>query len=206
MTEKNYHHGDLKADLIREGLIILDKEGYEGLSLRKVAKACGVSQTAPYRHFKDKNDLIDAIKAEALNSFNQRLEQAVNDYPDDPERQLSEMGVAYIQFFVENPEYLRLLFLSNYQNNRNAKFLNQTEYLTTSHPFKTFHDAVVRCNNSNKMPNSPDETILYSWGLVHGIAILIANDEVKLTSNYLTTVRNLLSADKIALYRTPYTT
>lgn len=54
MHNQNYHHGDLKAALIKEGLKILDREGYQGLSLRKMAKACNVSQTAPYRHFKNK--------------------------------------------------------------------------------------------------------------------------------------------------------
>jgi AcrR family transcriptional regulator len=54
LTEKNYHHEGLKNELIEKGLKILNKEGYEGFSLRKAARVCGVSQTAPYRHFKDK--------------------------------------------------------------------------------------------------------------------------------------------------------
>lgn len=205
MTDKNYHHGDLKAGLIREGLLILDKEGYDGLSLRKVAKACGVSQTAPYRHFKDKNELIAAIKAEALGSFNQHLEQAVSDFPDDPERQLSEMGIAYIQFFVENPQYLRLLFLNNYQNSNDTNFLRETERLTPKHPFKTFHDAVERYYKTNKIPLSSDEIMLYSWGLVHGIAILLANHEVNLNGDYLTIVRNLLRMEIPASDTAPHT-
>ena len=52
MPAQTYHHGDLKTQLIREGLKLLDAEGYQGFTLRKVAKLCGVSQTAPYRHFK----------------------------------------------------------------------------------------------------------------------------------------------------------
>jgi AcrR family transcriptional regulator len=192
MSDNNYHHGDLKAELIREGLLLLDKEGYDGLSLRKVAKACGVSQTAPYRHFKDKNELVEAIKAEALSNFNKHLEQAVDAYPDDPEKQLSEMGIAYIKFFVENPEYLRLLFLSNYQNKSCADFTNQPEHLTSGHPFKTYLNAVERYYKSDtNQPLEPDEIMLYSWGLVHGIAILVANNEVKLQKDYLTIVRKL---------------
>jgi AcrR family transcriptional regulator len=70
LTKKNNHHEDLKNELIEKGLKILNKEGYEGFSLRKAARACGVSQTAPYRHFKDKDALVEAIKMRALREFN----------------------------------------------------------------------------------------------------------------------------------------
>jgi hypothetical protein len=109
-AEDGYHHENLKDELIREGLTILDREGYEGFSLRKVARACGVSQTAPYRHFKDKDALIAAILMEAMRAFNQSLEEAALRYPEDPKGRLKEIGVAYVRFFAQRPEYLRLLF------------------------------------------------------------------------------------------------
>ena len=58
MAKDKYHHGTLKEDLINKGLELLNKEGFEGFSLRKVASMCGVSHTAPYKHFKDKYELI----------------------------------------------------------------------------------------------------------------------------------------------------
>ena len=113
LVKENYHHSDLKSDLIKKGLKILVAEGYEGFSLRKVARDCGVSQTAPYRHFKNKDELVLAIAQEAISKFNQVLQCAVDKYPDDSQSQLKEMGYAYIEFFVKNPEYLHLIFLSD---------------------------------------------------------------------------------------------
>ena len=80
--------------------------------LLRVASACNVSQTAPYRHFKSKDDLITAIVMEAMQAFDEKLSESFQKYPADPEMLLKEMGIAYVHFFYENPEYLRLLFSS----------------------------------------------------------------------------------------------
>jgi AcrR family transcriptional regulator len=149
MPDKNYHHGDLKSQLIREGLKLLDKEGYEGFALRKVAKSCGVSQTAPYRHFRNKDELIAAITLQAMEAFDRRLRQALGQHPDDPASGLREMGMAYINFFIENPEYLRLLFLSDIQERmKSAGFgcdwSKAEQHLCDNHPFAALIHATAR--------------------------------------------------------------
>lgn len=193
MPNQSYHHGDLKADLIRTGLKLLDQEGFEGFSLRKVAKACNVSQTAPYRHFKNKEELITAITVEALRAFNDALELAVNLHPDNPKQQLTELGVAYIKFFVENPEYLRLLFLSDIKEKMKAYYQCDPCYCDGKDPFQTFYETLLRYTEAYPEQNmKQNELMLYSWGLVHGIAILIASKEVPLEGDYLTLARNII--------------
>lgn len=182
MPEKNYHHGDLKTQLIFEGLRLLDKEGYESFSLRKVAKACGVSQTAPYRHFENKDELIGAITQEALTAFGARLEAAIGQHPNDVTVQLREMGVAYIRFFAENPEYLRLLFLTDIE----LKSRFSEKFQSCSHAeahadrsFSVLEETVVRYKKAHPDERmSQEELVLYCWGLVHGISTLIAAGEL----------------------------
>jgi AcrR family transcriptional regulator len=183
MPEKNYHHGDLKTQLILEGLNLLDKEGYENFSLRKVAQACGVSQTAPYRHFESKDALISAITQHALEAFGARLEAAVAKHPDNVSEQLREMGVAYIRFFAEKPEYLRLLFLSDYE--LRARFSQSVHASCHAHAefvdrsFSVLEETVVRYKEAHpELSMSQEELALYSWGLVHGISTLIAGGEL----------------------------
>ena len=193
MPSKSYHHGNLKAALIRTGLQLLDQEGYESFSLRKVAKACNVSQTAPYRHFKNKEELIAAITVEALHDFNDALEQAVQLHPDHPKKQLTEMGVAYIKFFVENPEYLRLLFLNNIKERMQPSNQCGTESKDIRDPFQTFHDTLIRYLDAYPEENiNREELLLYSWGLVHGIAILIANKDIHMDGDYLALSRSIV--------------
>ena len=67
--EDKYHHGNLKPALIDAGIRIINKEGEQGLSLRKVAAACGVSHSAPYAHYKDKDELLSAIKSSVTAQF-----------------------------------------------------------------------------------------------------------------------------------------
>lgn len=193
MPNQSYHHGDLKAELIRTGLKLLDQEGYEGFSLRKVAKACNVSQTAPYRHYKNKEELIAAITVEAMRAFNEVLEEAVLKHPDDPRKQLTEMGVVYVKFFVENPEYLRLLFLSDIKDKMSLFYQCNRDASIRQDPFRTFYDTIARFISSNPgKPINQSELLLYSWGLVHGIAILVANKDVPLDGDYLELTRNII--------------
>lgn len=198
MPEKNYHHGDLKSQLIREGLKLLDKEGYDGFTLRKVAKACDVSQTAPYRHYKNKDELIAAITMQAMESFNERLEQAIDMHPGNPSNQLREMGVAYINFFSENPEYLRLLFLSDIRKKLTVaaggeNICKEDIHTKIGHPFAALYNAVVRYKEANpNMEMGQEELVLYCWGLVHGISALIAAGELPLNDATLTLVEKVL--------------
>ncbi len=180
MPDKIYHHGDLKSELIREGLKILDTDGYDGFTLRKVAKACNVSQTAPYRHYKNKDELIAAITLYAMEAFDKRLKDAVTLHPNDPAGQLQELGLAYILFFTDNPEYLRLLFLSDIQKRmREAGFAidscNKTGlHLHQDHPFSTLMETVDRYKSARPgLRLGRDELVLSCWGLVHGISSLI---------------------------------
>lgn len=195
MTNENYHHENLKSELIKNGLKLLDEEGYESFSLRKVAKACNVSHTAPYRHFKNKDDLISAIALEALQKFNSSLKEAVDKYPNDIKSQLKEMGCAYVKFFIENPEYLRLLFLSDLSKHYKNKTYHTFE--NSEQPFLTFYKAIERYQSQNPNPGvdsstDPNALVLSCWGLVHGMAILIANKDFTYEGDYLELTRKIL--------------
>lgn len=179
MEKQGYHHGDLKAELIQKGIEILNDEGYEGFSLRKVAKACGVSQTAPYRHFKDKNAMASEIVNHALGKFNESLAAAVNKHPDNTGDQIKEMGVAYVQFFIENPQYLHLLFLSDTRMVPAEVLCGAENHNQEGHPFTTFISAVQRYKDSSPGDKRDfGELLITWWGLVHGIAVLAVRGEI----------------------------
>ncbi len=110
MQNKTYHHGDLRNALILEAIVMLHEKGIGGLSLRELARRLGVGHNAPYRHFKNKQQLLEAVAATGfrrLKAHNIRLELEL---ADDPESQLFESGVAILNMAMEQPELFRLMF------------------------------------------------------------------------------------------------
>ena len=187
----SYHHGDLKTQLINEGLSILDKEGYDKLSMRKVAQACGVSQTAPYRHFKDKDALVSAILNEALGKFDSALRAAAQS-SSDPNLSLRRMGIAYVRFFAENPSYLRVMFLTDYSNDIGNLFCSPEDHLKSGHPFATFYEAVLRYKQLGSSSMQLNELLIYCWGLVHGIAVLIVSNSLPFSADAIAIAENTI--------------
>jgi AcrR family transcriptional regulator len=102
-TRSTYHHGNLGPALIAAARELLNEDGPGAVSLREAARRVGVSATATYRHFNDKDHLLAAVAAEGYRDFAQKLREA--DYSA-----LSGMGNAYIEFALEHPGLFRLMF------------------------------------------------------------------------------------------------
>ncbi|MDF2504229.1 TetR/AcrR family transcriptional regulator [Clostridium sp.] len=191
MTKDNYHHGTLKQDLIDKGLQLLNKEGYEDFSLRKVAALCGVSHSAPYKHFKNKDELISTITLNVINSFKDSLNEIVDKY-SNPKTQIIEMGKQYIKFMVKNPDYLKFMFLSDFNK---TIIVKENEFINAEDTcFDIFKESAINyfkfinANQANYTDN-----ILIMWSLVHGMALLIANKNIQLSENYLKLIDKTLN-------------
>ncbi len=109
-NKSTYHHGDLKNALINAGVEILAREGVGALSLRKVARQAGVSHSAPYAHFKDKQALITAISIEGFKKLLQELERTFQNYKNDPARLLLEIAWVYFNFALQETDTFKVMF------------------------------------------------------------------------------------------------
>src|SRR5258705_5554414 len=103
-----YHHGDLRAALVRAALDLLDESGETELSLRAVARRAGVSAAAPYRHYADREALVSAVAAVGYRELGERL-AAVHPSPSSPD-ELAHVAIAYVQFALERPALFRIMF------------------------------------------------------------------------------------------------
>ncbi|WP_372783174.1 TetR/AcrR family transcriptional regulator [Phenylobacterium sp.] len=104
-----YHHGDLRRALIDAASRLLEAEGPSALSLRAVAREAGVSPAAPYHHFKDKGELLEAVAHEGWTLLDQALARAKAEAPS-PREAMNNLGVAYVCFARENPALYRVMY------------------------------------------------------------------------------------------------
>lgn len=107
MTNRSYHHGDLKAALISAANLLLKEKGITALSLRTIASEVGVSHMAPYAHFKNKTELFQAIAAEGFRSLAQRMDAVKQD--QKATQQILDYGTEYIKFALDNAPLYRLM-------------------------------------------------------------------------------------------------
>jgi AcrR family transcriptional regulator len=181
----SYHHGDLRDALVRAARRILEKGGLVDLSLRRVARAAGVSPAAPYHHFADKQALLNAVAADGFAALRSEM-LARMAKETDPAARLDASGVGYVVFAVENPSLFRLMFGSDGQQLSADAALTKARELA----YGVLQAAVAE--------TSPDGTAnpltcLRLWALVHGIAKLILEGGIK-PSDYGLTSSEALAA------------
>ncbi|TDG13912.1 TetR/AcrR family transcriptional regulator [Seongchinamella unica] len=108
--QKTYHHGNLRAELLDTAIEELRETGADDLSLRALARAIGVSQTAPYRHFADKGELLAAMATRGYRELYQALKLAGESAGECPTDQLLAFAHAYVDYAANNPAMFKLMF------------------------------------------------------------------------------------------------
>lgn len=108
--QKSYHHGNLRAELLDTAVAQLEDLGVEALSLRALARGIGVSQTAPYRHFSDKSDLLGAMATVGYRRLLATLRDAAAATEDCPREQLQALAHAYVAYAGQYPQMFKLMF------------------------------------------------------------------------------------------------
>ena len=163
-TGRKYHHGDLRAALLGEGLRLVEEAGADALSLREVARATGVSATAVYRHFPDKRSLMTALAQEGVRRLGEaQAAVAVG----NGAAAFSAIGRAYVRFALANPGLFRLTFtypeidVGDPGSDMAASLL---------------HDHALQMAHGDK--RLARVIALRAWALVHGVALLILDGRV----------------------------
>ena len=182
-SDKPYHHGDLRRQILDEAARLLREEGEAGLSMRKLAQTLGVSRTAPYHHFADKQALLCGIAEEGF----RRLREVVRTPPYSEGAEINEAAVRvfvrrYVQFAIDNEEYYELMF-----GGRLWKSQQLTESLTLEahNAFKVYIEQIRTWLQSiNNHHIDPLRFAQVSWSTLHGMSRLLI-DGIYLDTNAL---------------------
>lgn len=166
-----YHHGDLRAALVAEGLRLLAEGDAEHLSLREMARNVGVSATAVYRHFPDKHALLSALASEGGEQLaRQQLE--AQQAAGGGVRGHDATGRVYVRFALANPALFRLMTVSAREG---PVMESPTGHVTGLDLLRRNIAALAAPGTST---DAQHVRTLQSWAMVHGLAMLMLDGKV----------------------------
>lgn len=164
---RSYHHGDLRSALVEAGLKALESAPIEDLSLRALAREVGVSPTAVYRHFPDKQALLGALAAEGIEQLGQYQQAAAASAEGDSDA-FGATGRAYVRWALANPALFRLVFgqgrdvgSSIFGDNLAARLLQ---------------DKALRAVRGDEA--GARQLMIQAWAVVHGLAMLMLDGQL----------------------------
>lgn len=167
-----YHHGNLRESLVEQAAQMVQRSGIDGMSLRKLAEAVGVSRTALYHHFKDKNALLCALAERGFIRWREQA-KAIFDQPNLTNKEkLSQFVRDYIYWAADNPQLYELMFgRTIWKNAKPTEALKEVAYPSFQYQVEMTRD----WQQLGVMPATEDTLRLsqVTWGTMHGIARLL---------------------------------
>lgn len=166
MSEKSYHHGNLREALIAGAIQVIEEQDVAAVSLRKVARRLGVTNAAPYHHFRDKTALLAAVAAEGFRNLDAAAQRAAEANPD-PWDALHALGLAYITTAIHHPAHYQVMFRSDLHE------LEDDDLETRSRDaFGHLVAALEGIRDALGAPGPVMPLALFAWSAVHGFASL----------------------------------
>lgn len=176
-NKKPYHHGNLRATLLSASLELIRDEGAHALTLREVARRAGVSHNAPYRHFRDKDDLLAAVAEEGFSTLAAQMRAAIAP-SDSPSDRLRRAGLAYIEFGLTHPEEFHVMFTIRLDLNAHP-----SAKLAANSSFDLLLNLAEACQRSRPISCADPRTAAkIAWAHVHGIVELARRNQLELSS------------------------
>ena len=165
---KPYHHGNLREALLEAAIRLIAEAGPAGFTLREVARRAGVSHNAPYRHFRDRDDLMAAVAAQGFRELTQAMLREAARHTGAVDR-LKQAGLAYVRFALRRPEHFTVMF--------DAPTSVHTTHPDSAEASKQAFDTLVNLVKNCQDEGSPEpgdtlQLALCSWSTVHGVAKL----------------------------------
>ncbi|MEW6640749.1 MAG: TetR/AcrR family transcriptional regulator [Pseudomonadota bacterium] len=174
-AERGYHHGNLKEALLQAALDLIAEKGPGGFTFAEAARSAGVSPAAPYRHFRDRDELLASIAQRGFEQFEGVLIAAWDDGRPDLITAFERLGRAYLSFARDEPAYYSAMFESGLSLDGNPQVLAASE--------RAF--AVIRMTAERLaaltpagLPRPPALMMaLHIWSMSHGIASLFGRGD-----------------------------
>ena len=171
---RGYHHGNLKEALLRAALELIAQKGPGGFTFAEAARWAGVSPAAPYRHFRDRDELLASVALRGFNQFEATLARAWDDGRPDPFTALDRLGKAYLAFARTEPAYYSAMFEAGIPPTTDAELREAGD-----RAFAVLRSAAEKlCAQISGSSRPPALMVaLHIWAMAHGIASLFGRGD-----------------------------
>jgi AcrR family transcriptional regulator len=167
--QRGYHHGNLRNELLDTAEAQLADTSVDEISLRALARIVGVSQTAPYRHFRDKNELLAALATRGYRKLLAELEGAAAAAGDDPAAEMRAFAHSYVNYAIRHPDLFKLMFGPTLQPQASYPELYQASRDT----YELVRTIMRRGIERGQFRNEDDHYMANAgWSGIHGLATL----------------------------------
>jgi AcrR family transcriptional regulator len=163
-SRDSYHHGDLKATILAEAGALVAERGADGLSLRELARAAGVSHAAPAHHFTDRRGLFTALATEGFGMLAEALTGARPDF--------LEAALAYVRFAIDHPGHYEVMF------DKSLYDATDPDLVAAETAAGSELAAGVGTLDDQRAKDDPQAAALAAWSLVHGFSLLWLNGAI----------------------------
>jgi AcrR family transcriptional regulator len=171
---RSYHHGNLKEALVRAALELIAEKGPAGFTFAEAARWAGVSPAAPYRHFRDRDELMTDVARRGFELFEVALRRAWDEGRPDPAKAFENLGKAYLEFARKVPAYYSAMFEAGIPLDANPEYREAGD-----RAFGVLRSATEALIATMPAARRPPVMMmaLHIWALSHGIASLFGRGD-----------------------------
>lgn len=172
---RGYHHGNLKEALMRAALDLIARKGPAGFTFAEAARAAGVSPAAPYRHFRDRDELMGSVAQRGFEQLEARLSRAFDQGRPEPLAALDRLGKAYLAFARNEPAYFAAMFEAGLPPDLDAALREAGDRAFAA--IRAAAETVVALAPKGERPPTL-MVALHLWSMAQGIASLFARGDM----------------------------
>ncbi len=171
-AKAKYHHGDLREALVQASYDLVVMKGAENFTLAEACRLAGVSTAAPYKHFKDRDEVLALIVARGFDRMSEQSMRAVEAAGVGTLAGIIAMGRAYVRFAVENENLFRLMFGQHPVVKTDEDVVGEGMGCFS----KVIEQVAIYCDR-NDVAGDPNEIAVRLWTFVHGASSLLIDGD-----------------------------
>lgn len=171
--KSGYHHGDLRAQLVEATRRLVEEKGPDHFSVAEACRKAGVSTAAPYKHFRDKDEMLRAVVMEGMERHRSQMLASIESLPPRSPDRITALGKVYVDFARNEPGVFRLMFGLSEQHDKDDDLVQRGFAI-----FDIVINTVAQCLGRDQKTDEDTQRAFMLWSFVHGLSFLTIDGKV----------------------------